>query len=473
MLEPRAAGRAVPALLLLCLVAGLVGWWAIRALTPAPSAEPGAPPVAKPGPEAPNLVLLVLDTLRADHVGAYGAALPPGVSPELDAFAARGVRFDRAIAPSPWTRPSMGALFTSHYPRTLGLYVEDGDALRDEFTTLAEALQEAGYRTLGLTANPNLNRAFNFQQGFDAYVDGWRWLEPGTGPGPERRAPLPTAAQLFERALGLVEEEPDAPTYLWIQLMEIHEHHRPEVFLRPESLEAFAGHPDAAYLASVRQLSRDVGGFVETLGAIPGWQDTLFVLTSDHGEGLRSHPHVAQSSFHGRLLYDSQNWVPLVLYATEDARLPRGRVVEPGVRLLDLMPTLLDYAGAETPEGVVGLSLRPLIEGAEQLPGLPELFVVETQFRGTDKIGVYGERFKLVENRIAHEGAAPFELQENRTLEDGLRSDLGSQHPAERERLRDFLDAWAEEHPRRPGWRSGTELTEEEREQLRAIGYVP
>jgi arylsulfatase A-like enzyme len=466
MLEPRAAGRAVPALLLLSLALGFAGWWMLRAGTP-------APPPTNGEAKAPNLVLLVLDTLRADHVGAYDRALPAGVSPELDALAADGVRFDRAIAPSPWTRPSMGALFTSRYPRTLGLYVEDGDALRDEFTTLAEALQGAGYRTLGLTANPNLNRAFNFQQGYDAYVDGWRWLEPGTGPGPGRRAPLPTAAQLFERALALVEEAPDEPTYLWIQLMEIHEHHRPEVFLRPESLEPFAGHPDAAYLASVRQLSSEVAGFVEALAARPGWEDTLFVLTSDHGEGLRSHPHVAKSSFHGRLLYDSQSWVPLVLYATQDARLPRGRVVEPPVRLLDLMPTLLDYAGATIPEGAVGVSLRPLIEGAEHLPELPEWFVVETQFRGTDKVGVVGERFKLVENRVAHEGTGPVELQENGAPENGLRTDLGPRYPAERERMEAFLEAWTDAHPRVPGWHSGTELSEDEREQLRALGYLP
>ncbi len=469
MFEPRAAGRAVPALLLLCLVASVAAIWALRSRAPAPAGETASPLEEEASP--PNLVLLVLDTLRADHVGAYGGELPPDVSPELDAFAARGVRFARVIAQSSWTRPSMGSLFTSHHPRALGLYVEDGDALRDEFSTLAEALKGAGYRTLGLTANPNLNRAFNFQQGFDVYVDGWRWLEPG--PGGERRAPLPTAPQLFERALALAEEGPVGPTFLWIQVMEIHEHHRPDVLLRPGALEPFTGHPDAAYLASVRQLSGDVGGFVEALSRRPGWEDTLFVLTSDHGEGLRSHPHVAQSSFHGRLLYDSQNWVPLVLYATRDARLPRGRVVEPRVRLLDLMPTLLDYAGAPVPEGAVGVSLRPLIEGAERLPGLPELFVVETQFRGTDKVGVYGERFKLVHNRVPHEGTAPLELQENRQPEDGLRTDQGERHPSERERLQTYLEAWAEANPRASAWRSGTELSEEEREQLRAIGYLP
>ncbi|MEN8160764.1 MAG: sulfatase [Myxococcota bacterium] len=464
MLEPRAAGRAVPALLGICVLVALVGALFLRSGPPA-----SAPTRAGP----PNLVLLVLDTLRADHVGAYGGALPPGVSPELDAFAAEGVRFARAIAPSSWTRPSMGSLFTSRHPRTLGLYVEDGDALRDEFTTLAEALQAGGYRTLGLTANPNLNRAFNFQQGFDVYVEGWRWLEPGAGPGPERRAPLPTAPELFERALALAAEEAARPTCLFIQVMEIHEHHRPDALLRPENRDAFAGHPDAAYLASIQQLSHDVGAFVEALGGLPGWEDTLVLITSDHGEGLRNHPHVAKSSFHGRLLYDSQNWVPLVLWATHGARLPRGRVVEQRVRLLDLMPTLLDYAAAEPPEGMVGVSLRPLVDGAETLPALPELFVVETQFRGTDKLGVYGERFKLVHNRVPHEGTAPFELQQNGAAEDGLRTDAGERHPAERERLRTHLEAWAAEHPRVPAWRSGTELTEEEREQLRAIGYVP
>jgi arylsulfatase A-like enzyme len=462
MLEPRAVGRAAPAWPGIGLLVALVGSILLASCTPPSPRAPAGPP---------NLVLLVLDTLRADYVGAYGGELPAGVSPELDVFAAEGVRFARAIAPSSWTRPSMGSLFTSRHPRTLGLYVEDGDALRDEFTTLAEALRAGGYRTLGLTANPNLNRAFNFQQGFDVYVDGWRWLEPGTGP--ERRAPLPTAPELFERALALAAEEAAEPTCLWIQVMEIHEHHRPEALLRPEYREAFAGHPDAAYLASVRQLSHDVGAFVEALGRLPGWEDTLVVLTSDHGEGLRSHPNVAKSSFHGRLLYDSQNWVPLVLWATHDGRLPRGRVVEQRVRLLDLMPTLLDYAGAEPPAGMVGVSLRPLIEGAETLPALPELFVVETQFRGTDKLGVYGERFKLVHNRVPHDGTPPFELQENGGAEDGLRTDQGERHPAARERLRAHLEAWAAAHPRAPGWRSGTELTEEEREQLRAIGYVP
>ena len=126
MLEPRAAGRAAPAAGVRVAFAsrGIGLLVALAIVIVLPSCAPASPP-AGAGP--PNLVLLVLDTLRADHVGAYGGELPAGVSPELDVFAEQGVRFARVIAPSSWTRPSMGSLFTSRHPRTLGLYVEDVD----------------------------------------------------------------------------------------------------------------------------------------------------------------------------------------------------------------------------------------------------------------------------------------------------------------------------------------------------------
>ena len=159
----------------------------LAALAGCGSREAGAPPgpgVAG-GPLAagqPNVVLIIIDTLRADQVGAYGSAA--GATPELDALAARGVRFDRVIAQSPWTRPSIGAMLTGCYPRTLGIYDEMDQALDGRFTTLAEALKAAGYTTLGVHSNPNINAFFNFDQGFDAYIDSEVWYgfmhpEPG------------------------------------------------------------------------------------------------------------------------------------------------------------------------------------------------------------------------------------------------------------------------------------------------------
>ena len=127
--------------------------------------DAGGTPEIAPSPSKPNIVLIIIDTLRADMLGAYGFPLP--TSPELDSFSREGVRFSRVVTPNTWTRPSHGALLTSLHPRTLGLYQEKGEILANRFVTLAETLQNDGYFTVGATANPNINSAFNFQQGFD------------------------------------------------------------------------------------------------------------------------------------------------------------------------------------------------------------------------------------------------------------------------------------------------------------------
>ena len=130
-------------------------------------ASPSKPNIASPS--KPNIVLIIIDTLRADMLGAYGFPLP--TSPELDSFSREGVRFSHVVTPNTWTRPSHGALLTSLHPRTLGLYKEMGEILASRFTTLAETFREHGYFTVGATANPNINSYFNFHQGFEVYVD--------------------------------------------------------------------------------------------------------------------------------------------------------------------------------------------------------------------------------------------------------------------------------------------------------------
>ncbi|MBI4878373.1 MAG: sulfatase-like hydrolase/transferase [Planctomycetes bacterium] len=120
-------------------------------------------------PARPNVVLVIADTLRADALGAYGNRL--AASPELDAIAAAGVLCERVVAPCSWTRPSIGALLTGQYPRTLGLYEEEDEILKESCRTLADRLRDLGYATYGATANPMINAAFHFDQGFDVYLD--------------------------------------------------------------------------------------------------------------------------------------------------------------------------------------------------------------------------------------------------------------------------------------------------------------
>ena len=144
--------------------------------------DAGGTPEIAPSPSKPNVVLIIIDTLRADMLGAYGFPLP--TSPEFDSYSRKGVRFSRVVASNTWTRPSHGALLTSLYPRTLGLYDEKGQILADHFVTLAETFQKHGYFTAGATANPNINSHYNFHQGFDVYVDTsvvLGWMAPGPG----------------------------------------------------------------------------------------------------------------------------------------------------------------------------------------------------------------------------------------------------------------------------------------------------
>ena len=125
------------------------------------------PPIGK---SSPNVVLIIIDTLRADKLGCYRSPLKD-ISPEIDEMAKHGVLFENAFSQCSWTRPSIGSLVTARYPRSIGIFKEKFDMLQKADFTLAEILQQNGYRTFGITANPNINRLFNFHQGFDEYRD--------------------------------------------------------------------------------------------------------------------------------------------------------------------------------------------------------------------------------------------------------------------------------------------------------------
>jgi arylsulfatase A-like enzyme len=419
----------------------------------------------------PSIVLIMIDTLRSDKLGAYGHPQP--TSPELDGYSRRGVRFARVVAQSSWTRPSVASLLTSRYPRETGIYKEKGHILDDRFQTLAELLRESGYTTVGATANPNINTSFNFDQGFDYYEDSdvvfhWMKKEPGEVSITER--PIRTAREVLESVLDWTASNGRPPYYVQVNLMEVHQYDDPRL-RHPKYAGLFRGARHQKYLQAVYTVSREVDRFIRSLQERPEWRNALFVVTSDHGEGLSDHPHVALSHSHGMLLYSSQVLVPLILYTPSDD-LPRGKVIHRPVRLLDLMPTLLDYVGVPVPEGVRGVSLVPLIRGEMEDVSLPEQFVVETQFRNTNKIGVYSRKWVYIANRDGHPGTGPRELHRLGMKEDGTRTDAAGSHPEVARDLAAHLERWEAGHPKtEPTLRTG-ELPASEREQLRALGYA-
>ena len=439
-----------------------------------PSPEEVAAPV-NAAAQRPSVVLIMIDTLRADKVGSYGCPLE--TTPALDAFAAKGVQFDSVMAQSSWTRPSVGSFLTSRYPRTLGLYREREETLPEHFETLAEVLKGNAYTTFGFTANPNINAAYHFAQGFDRYYDS-TVLFPTVSTVPDGATlygekPLPEAQGMFRQALAQLDaSDAKGPFYLQFNVMEIHEwlvpHTRPNSMLRNTYKQHFQGKRYRQYLQSVRQVTDDIGHFVETLLARPGWADTVFIFLSDHGEGLGDHPDVKRSSFHGRLLYKSTLMVPWIMY--RPGWTPARQRIAQHVRLLDMMPTLLDYLHIEGPKEMAGLSLMPLVNGeAERLP-LPNYFVAETYWKRADKIAVYSADWEYFCNWKPQPGLGPLELQDRSRIENGLRTDLFHKKPEAAKKMQDFQAEWERKH--RKAKPSIKAIPHEIVEQLEAIGYL-
>jgi arylsulfatase A-like enzyme len=439
----------------------------------------------------PNIVLIIIDTLRADFLGCYGCS--ENVSPEIDEIAGNGVVFERVISQCSWTRPSIGSMLTSRYPRTLGIFKEKFDILGYEFSTMAEVLNQNGYSTIGITANPHLNKVFNFHQGFDDYEESsviWGWMPPEQGKKLRkegRQINLPRSSDIFRWVLSKAKSGASNPAYVQINVMEVHS---PSLVLNryrrlydhlpvnisedetPKKRAALAQLVRGTYCA-VAQISHDVGEFIRELTSLPGWENTLFVITSDHGQGLADHPGVQSSEHHGNLLYDSQVLVPLVLYNPADSALVcGGRRIKEVVRLLDMMPTVLAYAGVDNPAGAQGESLLGFIAGGANPPELPEVFVAETNWQQVDKIAAYTGEWKYIENRDGWGGVNPFELQRAGILENGTVTDSVQDYTAEAERLKLYLREWERRFPRAERRQPQGIPSDAEIEQLKSLGYM-
>lgn len=421
----------------------------------------------------PNIAVIILDTLRADALGCYGSDFA-GTSPELDALAENGVRFARTYAQCSWTRPSVAAMLTGFYPRRLGIYYQQYGILGDGPITLAEALRDQGYATFGITANPHMNSSFNLHQGFDVYVDSnavYEFMERDSNQTDYRKSRLTTAEEIFAQTLEFDRRHDEGPKYVQLNLMEVHEWYRGERDLtRSEFDSLYPGRRFNRYYRAVRQISKDVGAFVEELRARPGWDDALFVIVSDHGEGLGSHPDVPWTRTHGRVLYESQLHVPLVMY--RKGWKYAGRVIERPVRLMDLMPTVLEAAGMPAVRGLDGISLMPLIREPDASVPLPEYFVMELGVRRKNKAAVYGEVWRYYENADGHKGTAPRELQVAGTRENGRRTSLLENNRSQAIKMATYLNRWDKRHPAAKSKPFKQAISEVEKAQLRALGYV-
>ncbi len=398
--------------------------------------------------DKPNIVLIIIDTLRADKLGCYGDT--KNSSPEIDRLSKKGVLFERVLAPCSWARPSIGAIITGLNPRTLGIYKEKFDILHNRYLTLAEVLKANGYSTFGVTANPNINKLFNFEQGFKEYVDTdvvWKWMRPLENKkvydGIQAR--LPTSTEVFKQAIRMAKTKRKGPGYIQLNVMEVHER---KLLTRPEFGEHFKNVKAQWYYAAIRQISYDTKNFIDRLSQIPGWENTLFVITSDHGESLYGeHINVAYSKkehkdtpSHGGLLYGSQVEVPLIFYKTGEKKLTSRRISS-AVRLIDVMPSILDFAKLSIPRGLAGKSIMGLVKGDGEAE-LPKYFVAETRWRESRKIGVYSSKWEYIENKDKQKGTDPYELQDRNIDENGKFTNKINEYQEVAKEMKEFLKTW-------------------------------
>lgn len=396
------------------------------------------------GQTSPNVVLFTLDTTRADHLGAYG--YQDIKTPTIDALAQGGVLFRRAISPAPITLPSHSSIMTGLYPPSHGVRDNGTFVLPEEMMTLAEILHNDGYATGAFVGAAVLERRYGLTQGFDVYDDDF---------SQGRRRQLFMYAerqceQVVSSALRWVEQHKNAPFFTWLHFYDPHAGYDP-----PEPwVTEYEGH---LYDGEIAYTDHCIGTFIDALRHWGLWQETLIILTSDHGESLGEHGEKT----HGLFIYDATVHVPLIFHAP--TRLPAGRVVREVVRLVDILPTVLSVLRKPIPQALDGGSLVGLIRGHREEPrtAYSEALLPKYHYGWAELKGITTQAWKLID-------APKPELYA--LLQDP--KELVNVHERESRRFRELKKTLTSLAKLGGGPEARLELDPQTAERLRGLGYV-
>jgi choline-sulfatase len=303
--------------------------------------------------ERPNVLIITIDTLRADHLGCYGFTLAR--TPSIDKLARESVRFSDAISAAPITMPSHSSIFTGLYPPAHGVRDNGAYALGEGAVTLAERLRDAGYTTHAFVSALVLNRRYNLNQGFETYDDDlWSEAEPKLFMIRERLAPK--TADHFLQWFDGWNRTRTKPFFTWVHFFDAHQPYHPSASDLSLSV--------TPYDASIAGIDRQIGRIVETLRSKGLLENTLLIVTADHGESLGEHGEQTHAIF----VYDATVRVPLLI------RYPAftPAVYASPVRSVDIMPTVLGILGLPGGDSTDGHDLGPAIRGKESAPQLPQ-----------------------------------------------------------------------------------------------------
>jgi arylsulfatase A-like enzyme len=475
---------------------------------------PAAPPRA--GSSRPRGVILIqADTLRRDHLNMYGYARD--TAPTLRTLASEGVLFNNYAVQATWTKVSTPSLMTSLYPMSHGV-ADFHDHLPASANTLAESFRAAGYATVSYASVLFTGQFTNLHQGFEELHEDGSVSTPGSSK---------TAREYVDRLQGWLERHRDGPFFAFLHVFDPHDPYEPyrpydslwadasrkeeherqarEVrkFIkdplrrlfgmpsRDELLEAkfdpeaYVAHDRDWYDGSIRAMDGEIGRLVQTLRRLGLDEDTLLVFLSDHGEEFHDHGRM----FHGQTVYGELTRVPLLMRWPRG--LPAGEVVDEVVQSIDVMPTLLDASGVQTPESIQGQTLMPLLgrtqngngangNGWRRRPAITEKAVTSSKMIGapppndTESYAITDGQWKLIHNTVRPRGGPEFELYD--FVKDPLdRQDVAARHPDVVARLAKALDGWkqmAAAARLKPDTEGVKNLSPEQLQRLRSLGYV-
>jgi arylsulfatase A-like enzyme len=466
----RNLGVALTALVCLCLI-GL--------------ARRDADPTSGRSQARPNVVLVVIDTLRPDHLNHYGYARPTAAA--LDSFAAEATRFEEAFSPSSWTAPSAASLHTGLLPSRHRL-AEYGAGLNAEVVTLAETLRAAGWHTVGHSFNPHVSRKTGFAQGFEDFDD--------FAGGP---LSYPDVSVMVDRVAAWLDDAPETPFFLYLQPMNTHGPYRvppsaeaallgrapsrefryygllmADILRRggmsrraevtPAYLQSLIDQYDTAIRYTADQISR-VFAMLREAGL---YDRSLIIVTADHGEELFDHGGFS----HGYSLHSELVHVPLYV------KLPgqhQSSSVRARASLTDLVPTVLDVLGLPRPDPTDGVSLRALLPGAPPtaLPWPERVLVHEVTW--TDRCvarAIVSGHHKLIEVERNYEGRGDEILLFDVERDPAEHTNLASSRPEVVDRLQAELAQTMVRAKATAIGRAEIVIRELDQERLRALGYL-
>jgi arylsulfatase A-like enzyme len=283
-----------------------------------------------------SVLLITLDTVRADHVSCYGPS--PVATPHLDQVARQGALVERAWTPIPLTTPAHASILTGLYPPSHGVRSNARFRLPDGVTTLAEVLRDRGIKTAAFVASSMTSRLFGLDQGFETYDDSL-----GHSPDGERRTQRP-GNEVVDRARAWIEANASEPFFLWVHLYDAHTPYEPP----PEFARK---HPHNPYAGEVAFVDLQVGRLIVALQEARATRRTVIAIISDHGEGLETHGEPE----HGFLLYEESLRIPFLLVAL--GHIPSGTRIHELASAVDVVPTVLGLLGVPVPSGLHGIDL--------------------------------------------------------------------------------------------------------------------